>query len=168
MKLYKREGKKFVETINPVDRIGMYVDNSGLSFTKDKMQSSVGKCVMIENGHYVIACIEDYYKKLTFKEALRYTRYKCRMYQCYDAFIPSIGLLFYTACKYPELFDKHERYMSSNLFHRWNSGRSLVRSLIFNSSGQYWNSSGQYWGTYVTGSVSRLSIKLFYKIPITS
>lgn len=158
MKLYKREGKRFVETINPVDRIGMYVDNSGLFFTKDKTQSSVGKCVMIEDGHYVIACIEDHYEKLTAREALRY---KWRMYACYDAFIPSIELLFYTTHKYPELFNKQKQYMSSNSFVGQYSGYSFVHVLYFSSGYQYWNNSSAGYGY-------RLSIKLFYKIPITS
>lgn len=157
MKLYKREGRRFVETINPVDRIGMYVDNSGLFFTKDKTQSSVGKCVMIEDGHYVIACIEDHYEKLTFTEALRY---KWKMCTCYNAFIPSIGLLFYTVHKYPELFNKQELYMSSNSFIGQYSGSSLVHVLYFSSVYQYWNGSGAGYG-------GCLSIKLFYKIPIT-
>lgn len=156
MKLYKREGRRFVETTNPVDRIGMYVDNSGLFFTKDKTQSSVGKCVMIEDGYYVIACIEDHYEKLTAIEALRY---KWRMCTCYDAFIPSIGLLFYTAYKYPELFNRRKQYMSSSSFYSQSSGYSSVRSLGFNSDGQYWVNG------YVFGSYC-LSVKLFYKIPI--
>lgn len=158
MKLYKREGKRFVETINPVDRIGMYVDNSGLFFTKDKTQSSIGKCVMIEDGHYVIACIEDHYEKLTAREALRY---KWRVYTCYDAFIPSIELLFYTTHKYPELFNKQKQYMSSNSFGDQHSGYSGVHYLLFASGYQYWN-----YG--YAGYGSCLSIKLFYKIPITS
>ena len=157
MKLYKREGRRFVETINPVDRIGMYVDNSGLFFTKDKMQSSVGKCVMIEDGYYVIACIEDHYEKLTVIEALRY---KWRMYTCYDAFIPSIGLLFYTAYKYPELFNRRKQYMSSSSFSIQVSGYSYVHSLSFSSGCQYWvNFNADY--------DNRLSVKLFYKIPIS-
>lgn len=156
MKLYKREGRRFVETTNPVDRIGMYVDNSGLFFTKDKTQSSVGKCVMIEDGYYVIACIEDHYEKLTAIEALRY---KWRMCTCYDAFIPSIGLLFYTAYKYPELFNRRKQYMSSSSFCYQDSDFSSVRYLGFSSGYRDWSSSN------VSGNC-RLSVKLFYKIPI--
>lgn len=156
MKFYKREGRRFVETTNPVDRIGMYVDNSGLFFTKDKTQSSVGKCVMIEDGYYVIACIEDHYEKLTAIEALRY---KWRMCTCYDAFIPSIGLLFYTAYKYPELFNRRKQYMSSSSFCYQNSGCSVVHVLYFSSGRQVWNG-------YSVSFNSRLSVKLFYKIPI--
>ena len=156
MKLYKREGRRFVETVNPADRIGMYVDNSGLFFTKDKTQSSVGKCVMIEDGHYVIACIEDHYEKLTAIETLRY---KWRMYTCYDAFIPYIGLLFYTECRYPELFNEQKRYMSSSPFIYPFSVRSYVQGLSFNSGGLCWVNNS-------VGYNSHLSIKLFYKIPI--
>lgn len=156
MKLYKREGRRFVETTNPVDRIGMYVDNSGLFFTKDKIQSSVGKCVMIEDGYYVIACIEDHYEKLTAIEALRY---KWRMCTCYDAFIPSIGLLLYTAYKYPELFNRRKQYMSSSSFSGKYSVYSIVHYLYFNSDYQFWSS------CYVSYGY-RLSVKLFYKIPI--
>lgn len=157
MKLYKREGRRFVETINPVDRIGMYVDNSGLFFTKDKIQSSVGKCIMIEDGYYVIACIEDHYEELTAIEALRY---KWRMCTCYDAFIPSIGLLFYTAYKYPELFNRRKQYMSSSSFFNQNSGYSCVHYLYFSSGYQGW------YNFYISYSC-RLSVKLFYKIPIS-
>lgn len=156
MKLYKREGRRFVETTNPVDRIGMYVDNSGLFFTKDKTQSSVGKCVMIEDGYYVIACIEDHYEKLTAIEALRY---KWRMCTCYDAFIPSIGLLFYTAYKYPELFNRRKQYMSSSSFWHQDSGYSGVHRLSFYSDYQLWSNGGVSYS-------NRLSVKLFYKIPI--
>lgn len=112
---------------------------------------------MIEDGHYVIACIEDHYEKLTFTEALRY---KWKMCTCYNAFIPSIGLLFYTVHKYPELFNKQELYMSSNSFIGQYSGSSLVHVLYFSSVYQYWNGSGAGYG-------GCLSIKLFYKIPIT-
>ena len=158
MKLYKREGRRFVETTNPVDCIGMYVDNSGLFFTKDKMQSSVGKCVMIEDGCYVIACIEDNYEKLTAIEALRY---KWRMCTFYNAFIPPIELLFYTAYKYPELFDSEKEYMSNNSFCYWSSGNTFIRFLYFHSVYQNWGYSIADIGYY-------LSVKLFYKIPITS
>lgn len=157
MKLYKREGRRFVETINPTSRIGMYVDNSGLFFTKDKTQSSVGKCVMIEDGYYIIACIEDHYEKLTFTEA---SRYKWKICTCYDAFIPSIELLFYTARKYLELFDIKKRYMSSSSFSYQYSDSSYVHLLDFYSGSQLWNVSDADYG-------SRLSIKLFYKIPIS-
>lgn len=156
MKFYKREGRRFVETTNPVDRIGMYVDNSGLFFTKDKTQSSVGKCVMIEDGYYVITCIEDHYEKLTAIKALRY---KWRMCTCYDAFIPSIGLLFYTAYKYPELFNRRKQYMSSSSLGYQYSGYSYVHGLDFNSGYQNWSN-------FSAGYGYRLSVKLFYKIPI--
>lgn len=153
MKLYKREGRRFVQTVNPADLIGMYVDNSGLFFTKDKMQSSVGKCVMIEDGHYVIACIKDH-EKLAFIEAIRY---KWKMNTYYDAFIPSIELLFYTAHKYPELFDYTKKYMSSTHI----SNGSFVHLLYFHS-GFY-----QSWDYSYVNIDGRLSLKLFYKIPIS-
>lgn len=156
MKLYKREGRRFVETTNPVDRIGMYVDNSGLFFTKDKTQSSVGKCVMIEDRYYVIACVEDHYEKLTAIEALRY---KWRMCTCYDAFIPSIELLVYTAYKYSELFNRRKQYMSSSSFVSQGSGYSYVHGLSFYSGFPYWD-------VFSAGNDSHLSVKLFYKIPI--
>lgn len=158
MKLYKREGRRFIETANPADRIGMYVDNSGLFFTKDKTQSSVGKCVMIEDGHYVIACIEDHYEKLTFTEA---KRYKWKMCTHYDAFIPSIELLFYTAYRYPELFNKQKHYMSNSSFSNQFSGYSYVHGLYFGSGYRFWLYN-------VAGYGVHLSMKLFYKIPITS
>lgn len=156
MKLYKREGRRFIETTNPADCIGMYVDNSGLFFTKDKMQSSVGKCVMIEDGHYVIACIEDHYEKLTFTQA---KLYEWKMCTYYDAFIPSIELLFYTAYRYPELFNNRKQYMSNGSCRSMYSGDSVVRYLHFVFNGQYWDN-------YSISHNNRLSVKLFYKIPI--
>lgn len=166
MKYYKREGRRFVEAINPADRIGMYVDNSGLFFTKDKTQSSVGKCVMIEDGHYVIACIEDRSEKLTFTETLR-CKWKICIYNdrvlnhaSYDTFIPSIGLLSYTVCKYPDLFNKRERYMSSSSFYAQPFNLSLVNCLVFYPYGKFWLHD------YADVNCCHLSIKLFYKIPI--
>ena len=111
---------------------------------------------MIEDGYYVIACIEDHYEKLTAIKALRY---KWRMCTCYDAFIPSIGLLFYTAYKYPELFNRRKQYMSSSSFYYQYSDYSNVHFLYFYSGYQYWG--------YSYADVGyRLSVKLFYKIPI--
>lgn len=152
MKLYKREGRRFVEIINPADRIGMYVDIHG-NFGEKNM-SSIGRCVTIEDGYYVIARINDYWRKMSFKEAeINFCR------DLNNVFIPSIGLLFYTACKYPELFNKQKQYMSSSSFCYQGSVYSFVRYLGFVSVYQYWDS-------YGAGYDGRLSVKLFYKIPI--
>lgn len=152
MKLYKREGRRFVETINPADRIGMYVDIHG-NFGEKNM-SSIGRCVTIEDGYYVIARINDYWRKMSFREAeINFCR------DLNNVFIPSIGLLFYTACKYPELFNKQKQYMSSSSFFVQYSDSSYVHVLGFVSDNQYWD--------YISaGNGYRLSVKLFYKIPI--
>lgn len=152
MKLYKREGRRFVETTNPADRIGMYVDIHG-NFGEKNM-SSIGRCVTIEDGYYVIARINDYWRKMSFREAeINFCR------DLNNVFIPSIELLFYTACRYPELFNKQKQYMSSSSFYLQFSGYSLVRFLYFHSVYQYWNLNDAGYGCPLT-------VKLFYKIPI--
>lgn len=161
-KIYVRDGRRFIEVVDPLLRVGCYVDNLG-RFLDHRTVHSIGRCIGIKDGYYIIAWFDrgvtsTYSARLS---ALRKADWgintNSELYE--NMYIPKIHELFWAVYEYPKLFDKKKDYLSSNSFCSQYSGNSFVRGLGFGSGYQVW---------YI-GSVShrdRLELKPFSKIKV--
>ena len=161
-KIYVRDGRRFVEVVDPLLHVGCYVDNLG-RFLNHRTVHSIGRCVGIRDGYYIIAWFDrgvtsTYSARLS---ALRNADWgvntDSELYK--NMYVPEIHELFWAVHEYPELFDKKKDYLSSNSFYYQNSDHSHVHVLYFFSGYQVW----------FNGSVSysyRLELKPFSKIKV--
>lgn len=161
-KIYVRDGRRFIEVVDPLLRVGCYVDNLG-RFLDHRTVHSIGRCIGIKDGYYIIAWFDrgvtsTYSARLS---ALRYADWgintDSELYE--NMYVPKIHELFWAVHEYPELFDKNKDYLSSNSFCGRNSVYSGVHNLYFVSGYQGWFS----------GNVSndgRLELKPFSKIKV--
>lgn len=161
-KIYVRDGRRFVEVVDPLLRVGCYVDNLG-RFLDHRTVHSIGRCVGIRDGYYIIAwfdrgVISTYSARLA---ALRKADWgintDSELYE--NMYIPKIHELFWAVHEYPELFDKNKNYLSSNSFCSQCSGYSVVHGLFFDSDYQVWYDNG-------VSDYDRLELKPFSKIKV--
>lgn len=161
-KIYVRDGRRFIEVIDPLLRVGCYVDNLG-RFLDHRTVHSIGRCIGIKDGYYIIAWFDrgvmsTYSARLS---ALHYPDWgintDSELYK--NMYVPEIHELFWAVHEYPELFDKNKDYLSSNSFYDQYSGYSLVHSLSFFSDYELW-------GNFDFSGNGRLELKPFSKIKV--
>lgn len=162
-KIYVRDGRRFIEVVDPSLRIGCYVDNLG-RFLDHQTVHSIGRCVAIKDGYYIIAWFDrgvtsTYSARLS---ALRKADWgiipDSELYE--NMYVPKIHELFWAVHEYPELFNKNKHYLASTEMCDQFSGFSLIRFLGFSSSAQYWTFGN------VSGSYGGLELKPFSKIKV--
>lgn len=161
-KIYVRDGRRFVEVVDPLLRVGCYVDNLG-RFSDHRTVHSIGRCIGIKDGYYIIAWFDrgvtsTYSARLS---ALRKADWgintDSELYE--NMYVPEIHELFWAVYEYPELFDKKKDYLSSNSFYYQNSDHSFVHFLVFYSDFRSWRNFG-------VSIDYRLELKPFSKIVV--
>lgn len=163
-KIYVRDGRRFVEVVDPLLRVGCYIDNLG-RFLNYRTVGCIGRCIGIKDGYYIIAFF-DRDVKCTYSDrnfVLYQTISRCisdnsELYK--NRYIPEIYELLWAAHEYPELFNKNKDYLSNSLFYNRVSGISFVRGLFFLSAYQGWDSG------YGIFDFSKLELKPFSKIKV--
>lgn len=162
-KIYVRDGRRFVEVVDPLLRVGCYVDNMG-RFLDHRTVHSIGRCIGIKDGYYIIAffdedvrCIHSDRKFALYKAiSQRFVSNNSELYK--NKYIPEIQELFLAACEYPELFNEKKDYLSNTSFCSQYSDSSFVRFLSFDPV--------HHWSIYSTSFNDYLTLKPFSKIKV--
>lgn len=135
MKLYKREGKKFVETKDPhIEKIGMWW-GPNFGFAKKPNFDSMGRCITLDSEYYLVLCDDVVSKEMTYKETFDFC--KQGHLDCYSHTFklarPSIQLLF-MATLYGNLFFKNTTYLSGSTI----EGGKYVKIMYFDHVLKLW------------------------------
>lgn len=72
MKIYKREGRRFVQTTisQPVDNAGKYYQKDG-TFSDIRTEESIGLCIVSYATHHVVMWLDEINGSFTHKEAIK-------------------------------------------------------------------------------------------------
>ena len=140
MKLYKREGRRFVETKDPhIEKIGMWWGPS-FGFAKTPNFDSIGRCITLDNEYYLILCDDSVSKEMTYKETFDFCK-QGHLDGYSDTFKlarPSIQLLF-MATLYENLFFKNTTYLSgSTIPGSTIEGGKYAKTIYFDRSLKLW------------------------------
>ena len=142
-KIYVRDGRRFVEVVDPLLRVGCYVDNLG-RFLDYRTVHSIGRCIGIKDGYYIVAWFDrgvmcTYSARLP---ALHYADWgvntNSELYK--NMYIPEIHELLWAVYEHPELFNANKNYLSNSSFHSQGSCYHYVRGLYFVSVNRIWDS----------------------------
>lgn len=117
-KLYKREGRRFVEV---PDYRGMYYNNDG-TFSKERKSNSIALCVD-QSPTDITLCMLRYSKYITWEEAKTF----CAEF-INGGYLPEIDELFHAYTQYRFLFPESGIVWSSTEYNSCLAKLLLVRS----------------------------------------